>query len=162
MPRFTRRIRSRFAVVGLVGDQPFGLLQRAATVAVADTDRRERGLGECGFTGGCTIVEDYVRGEQVRSREMFLPLTHAPDGAQADFGEALVVIAGVQQKAHYLVVDLPPSDDCFMAAFPAERTEAFLEAMCVPTRASAVCPHAYFKPTRRSRWPRSWVEKIGN
>ncbi len=55
-------------------------------------------------------------------------LTHAPGGAQADFGEALVVIAGVEQKAHYFVMDLPQSDDCFVAAFPAETTEAFLEA----------------------------------
>jgi transposase len=82
---------------------------------------------EHGFTGGYTIVKDYVRGEQVRSREMFVPLTHSPGEAQADFGEALVVIAGVQQKAHYLVMDLPHSDDCFVAAFPAETTEAFLE-----------------------------------
>jgi transposase len=82
---------------------------------------------EHGFTGGYTIVKDYVRGEQVRSQEMFVPLTHAPGEAQADFGEALVVISGVQQKAHYLVMDLPHSDDCFVAAFPAETTEAFLE-----------------------------------
>jgi transposase len=82
---------------------------------------------EHGFTGGYTIVKDYVRGEQVRSREMFVPLSHAPGEAQADFGEALVVLAGVQQKAHYLVMDLPHSDDCFVAAFPAETTEAFLE-----------------------------------
>lgn len=27
------------------------------------------------FTGGYTIVKDYVRGEQVRSREVFVPLT---------------------------------------------------------------------------------------
>jgi hypothetical protein len=58
---------------------------------------------------------------------MFVPLTHAPGEAQADFGEALVVIAGVEQKAHYLAMDLPHSDDCFVAAFPAETTEAFLE-----------------------------------
>jgi hypothetical protein len=37
------------------------------------------------------------------------------------------VIAGVEQKAHYLAIDLPHSDDCFVAAFPAETTEAFLE-----------------------------------
>jgi transposase len=79
------------------------------------------------FTGGYTIVKDYVRGEQLRSREMFIPLTHSPGEAQADFGEALVVIAGVEQKAHYLAMDLPHSDDCFVAAFPAETTEAFLE-----------------------------------
>jgi transposase len=79
------------------------------------------------FTGGYTIVKDYVRSELLRSREMFIPLTHVPGEAQADFGEALVVIAGVEQKAHYLAMDLPHSDDCFVAAFPAETTEAFLE-----------------------------------
>jgi transposase len=82
---------------------------------------------EHGFTGGYTIVKDYVRGEEVRGREMFVPLMHAPGEAQADFGEALVVIAGVEQKAHYLAIDLPHSDDCFVAAFPAETTESFLE-----------------------------------
>ena len=87
----------------------------------------ERLKEEHGFTGGYTIVKDYVRSAELHSREMFIPLTHAPGEAQADFGEALVVVAGVEQKAHYLTVDLPHSDDCFVAAFPAETTEAFLE-----------------------------------
>jgi transposase len=58
---------------------------------------------------------------------MFVPLEHPPGDAQADFGEAMAVIGGVKRKAHYLVVDLPQSDDCFVMAFPAETTEAFLE-----------------------------------
>jgi hypothetical protein len=58
---------------------------------------------------------------------MFVPLEHPPGDAQADFGEAMVVIRGVEQKTHYLAVDLPQSDDCFVMAFPAETTEAFLE-----------------------------------
>ena len=87
----------------------------------------ERLKDEHGFTGGYTIVKDYVRSAELHSREMFIPLTHAPGEAQADFGEALVVIAGVEQKAHYLAMDLPHSDDCFVVAFPAETTEAFLE-----------------------------------
>jgi transposase len=87
----------------------------------------ERLKGEHGFTGGYTIVKDYVRTATLHSREMFVPLTHPAGEAQVDFGEALVVIAGVEQKAHYLVMDLPQSDDCFVAAFPAETTEAFLE-----------------------------------
>jgi transposase len=87
----------------------------------------ERLKEEHGFTGGYTIVKDYVRSAELHSREMFIPLTHAPGEAQTDFGEALVVIAGVEQKAHYLAVDLPHSDDCFVVAFPAETTEAFLE-----------------------------------
>lgn len=87
----------------------------------------ERLKDEHGFTGGYTIVKDYVRAATLRSQEMFVPLAHPAGEAQADFGEALVVIAGVEQKAHYLAMDLPHSDDCFVVAFPAETTEAFLE-----------------------------------
>jgi transposase len=87
----------------------------------------ERLRGEHGFTGGYTIVKDYVHTAKLRSREMFVPLTHAPGEAQADFGEAWVVMAGVKLKAHFLGMDLPHSDDCFVIAFPAETTEAFLE-----------------------------------
>ena len=82
---------------------------------------------EHSFPGGYTIVKDYVRAQTLRSREMFIPLTHAPGEAQADFGEALVMVAGVEHKAHYLAMDLPHSDDCFVRAFPVETTEAFLE-----------------------------------
>jgi transposase len=82
---------------------------------------------EHAYTGGYTIVKDYVRQYTLRHQEMFVPLTHAPGQAQADFGEALVVVGGVEQKAHYLAMDLPHSDDCFVMAFPAETTEAFLE-----------------------------------
>src|ERR1700728_2553623 len=87
----------------------------------------ERLKEEHGFTGGYTIVKDYVRTATLRGQEMFVPLMHPAGEAQVDFGEALVVIAGVEQKAHYLAMDLPHSDDCFVAAFPAETTEALLE-----------------------------------
>jgi transposase len=87
----------------------------------------ERLKEEHRFTGGYTVVKDYMRSATLRGREMFVPLTHPPGEAQADFGEALVVIAGVECKAHYLAMDLPHSDDCFVIAFPAETTEAFLE-----------------------------------
>ena len=82
---------------------------------------------EYGFGGCYTIVKDYVRQQKRSQREMFVPLAHPPGHAQVDFGEALVVIAGQQQKAHYFCLDLPQSDDCFVMAFPAETTEAFLE-----------------------------------
>jgi transposase len=93
------------------------------------TSRRifERLKEEHGFTGGYTIVKDYVRTATLRGQEMFVPLVHPAGEAQVDFGEALVMIAGVEQKAHYFAMDLPHSDDCFVAAFPAETTEAFLE-----------------------------------
>ena len=87
----------------------------------------ERLCAEYGFTGGDTIVKAYVRAQRLGGQEMFVPLAHPPGDAQADFGEALVVIAGVECKAHYLVVDLPHSDDGFVKAFPAETTEAFCD-----------------------------------
>ncbi len=87
----------------------------------------ERLRAEHGFSGGYTIVKDYVRQSKLAGQEMFVPLVHTPGEAQADFGEALVVIAGLERKAHFMVFDLPHSDDCFVQAFPAETTEAFLE-----------------------------------
>ena len=54
---------------------------------------------EYGFTGGDTIVKAYVRAQRLGGQEMFVPLAHPPGDAHADFGEALVVIAGVECKA---------------------------------------------------------------
>ena len=87
----------------------------------------ERLRDEYGFDGQYTIVKDYVREHRRRSQEMFVPLSHPPGHAQCDFGEALLVIGGVEQKAHCFVIDLPHSDGCFVKAYPAEITEAFLD-----------------------------------
>jgi transposase len=87
----------------------------------------DRLKAEHAFAGGYTVVKDYVRDARVRHKEVFVPLAHPPGDAQADFGEALVVIAGVEQKAHFLCMDLPQSDDSFVVAFPAENTVSFLE-----------------------------------
>ena len=87
----------------------------------------ERLRDEHGFTGQYTIVKDYVRERRRRTQEMFVPLSHAPGHAQCDFGEAVAVISGVERKVHYFVLDLPHSDGCFVKAYPAETTEAFLD-----------------------------------
>ena len=87
----------------------------------------ERLRDEYGFDGGYTTVKDYVREHRRQTREMFVPLSHPPGHAQCDFGEALVVIGGVERKAHCFVIDLPHSDGCFVKAYPAETTEAFLD-----------------------------------
>ena len=87
----------------------------------------ERLRDEHGFTGGITIVKDYVAGVQQRAQEMFVPLVHPPGHAQADFGEALAIIGGVEQKIHYFAFDLPHSDANFVVAYPAETTEAFCD-----------------------------------
>ena len=106
----------------LIDDQERPKKQRHTAKRIFDRLR-----DEYDFTGGYTIVKDYVRDKKLGGQEMFVPLVHPPGDAQADFGEALVVIDGVQRKAHYLVVDLPHSDDAFVKAFPAETTEAFCE-----------------------------------
>jgi len=87
----------------------------------------ERLRDEHGFTGGITIVTDYVRERKRRTQEVFVPLSHPPGHAQVDFGEALGVIAGVQRKLHYFAMALPHSDAFFIKAYPAETTEAFCD-----------------------------------
>jgi len=87
----------------------------------------ERLRDEHGFTGGQTIVKDYVRDRRHRLREMFVPLIHPPGHAQADFGEADVVIAGIKLRAHFFAMELPHSDACFVCAYPAAMTEAWLD-----------------------------------
>jgi transposase len=82
---------------------------------------------EHGFLGGYTVVRDYVRIARARSREVFVPLPHPPGHAQVDFGECAGVIGGVQMKLHVFCFDLPHSDACFIKAYPAESTEAFLD-----------------------------------
>lgn len=38
---------------------------------------------ECGFTGGYTIIKDYMRERDQRRQEVFVPLSHPPGHAQA-------------------------------------------------------------------------------
>ncbi len=72
-------------------------------------------------------MKDYVAGWRQWSREMFVPLVHPPGHAQADFGEAIGIIGGVERKIHFFAFDLPHSDACFVVAYPAETTEAFCD-----------------------------------
>ena len=111
----------------------------------------ERLRDEHGFTGGYTIVKDYMWQRERRGREMFVPLAHPSGHAQADFGEAVVIIArrrqrartggaalatprtngaqwlAVQQKAHFFVMDMPHSDACFVRAYPTATAEAWMD-----------------------------------
>jgi hypothetical protein len=58
---------------------------------------------------------------------MFVPLHHPPGHAQADFGEATVVIGGVERTAHFFAFDLPQSDAGFVRAYPAATAEAWVD-----------------------------------
>jgi len=46
---------------------------------------------------------------------------------RAYFGEALVVIGGIEQKAYFFALDLPHSDACYVRSYPAANTEAWLD-----------------------------------
>ena len=117
----------------------------------------ERLRDEHGFAGGLTIVKDYVHARRLRQREVFVPLSHEPGHAQADFGEALAEIGGVERKVHFFAIDLPHSDVIFVQAYPAETTEAFL---CRPHRGVRLLRQgAEFDPLRQHqdrRSPDSW------
>ncbi len=103
----------------LEGDRDAPGKQRHTAKRVFDRLRAEHG-----FTGGYTIVKDYVREREHRKREMFVPLAHPPGHAQADFGVAVTVIGGIEQKACFFVMDLPHRDACFVRAYPAATAEA--------------------------------------
>src|ERR1700732_3758792 len=66
----------------------------------------ERLRDQQGFRGGYTIVREYVAAEMLRTREMFVPLSHRPGHAQADFGEADGYIGGKKVRFHYYCMDL--------------------------------------------------------
>ena len=85
----------------------------------------ERLRDEHGYSGGLTIVKDYVHERRLRQREVFVALRHDPGHAQVDFGEALAEIGGVERKIHFFAMDLPHSDAGFVQAYAAETTEAF-------------------------------------
>lgn len=87
----------------------------------------ERLRDERGFTGGYTTVRDHVRPRRQALKEAFVPLAHPPGHAQADFGEAVAILGGVEQKVRFFVMDLPHSDAIFVKAYLGETAEAFCD-----------------------------------
>ena len=103
-----------------LSDRAEAILSHIATTSVAIS------LKYSTFHTVC-IVKDYIRERERRGREMFVPLTHPPGHAQADFGAATVIIGGVEQKAHFFAFDLPHSDACYIMAYPAATSEAWVD-----------------------------------
>jgi transposase len=79
------------------------------------------------YTGGYTTIRTYVAKKRLNSKEMFVPLSHDPGMAQADFGQAQAIINGIPCTVHFLVIQLPFSDGMFVKAYPSENTESFCE-----------------------------------
>jgi transposase len=92
----------------------------------------ERLREEYGFTGAESTVRRFVRQRkaelELERPDVFIPLEFGPgQDAQADFGEAMVILAGEQLVAQYLVMALGYSGLPFVMAFPHQRQEAFFE-----------------------------------
>lgn len=132
----------------------------------------ERLRDERGFTGGYTTVRDHVRPRRQTLKEAFVPLAHPPGHAQADFGEAVAILGGVEQKVRFFVMDLPHSDAIFVKAYHGETAEAFCDALpgrrllcncregacggvCVLRRSSSVDPVRQYGPGGGED-PRGW------
>lgn len=70
---------------------------------------------------------------------MFLPLTHPPVHAHGDCGETMVIIDGVEQKAHFLAFDLPQCDACCIRAKPARPPTLGSRGALMPLLSSVGC-----------------------
>ena len=98
----------------------------------------ERLRDEHGFTGGNTIVKNYVRAQRQSTREAFVPLHHLPGHAQVDFGAAMVEVRGRREKIAFFCLILPHSNVWFVKAYPRETAEACLMRFSKNARASVM------------------------
>ena len=98
-----------------------------APVKQRHTSRRivDRLRQEYGYEGGRTQVYEYIAADRRHAKEVYVPLSHEPGEAQYDFGQAEVIIAGVQVTAALSVMSLPLSDVSHVSAYPRECTETF-------------------------------------
>jgi transposase len=76
---------------------------------------------------GESTVRLYLRQQRAQSPEAFVPLAFGWGHAQADWGEAEVVVDGVRQTAIFFVLRLDTSEDVLVQIFPTQRTEAVYE-----------------------------------
>ena len=111
----------------------------------------ERLRDEHGFTGGYTIVKDYVRARRQSAREAFVPLHHPPGHAQVDFGEATVEVGGRREKVAFFCLILPHSDVWFVKAYRRETTEAFLDGHVSAFAFLGGVPRSTTRPWRSRR-----------
>lgn len=89
----------------------------------------ERLRDERGYGGSESSVRRYVAKVKQKPTAAFVPLEFDPAEAQADFGEASVVIGGVHQVVQFFCLRLCFSGMPFVIAFPHQRQEAFFEGL---------------------------------
>jgi transposase len=96
---------------------------------------------EHGYAGGPERVRLYVRSQQRRQAETFIPLDHDPgQRLEADFGHIYVDFPGGRQQVPVLVLTWAYSNCPFALALPTERTEAILHGMALGFTFFGCCP----------------------
>ena len=116
----------------------------------------ERLREEYGFDGGYTTVKDYVREHRRRTQEMFVPLSHAPGDAQCDFGEALVIIGGVERRPTTWFWTCPTATDALSRPTRRRPPRPSWTGTPQPSPSWAGCPRASSTTIRSWRWRRCW------
>jgi len=92
-----------------------------------------------------------------------VPLVHPPGHAQADFGEAIGMIGGVERKIHFFVLTCRTRTAASRLAYPAETTEAFCDGHVRGVHILRRGSHSRScTTTPGSRWPAFWVTASGN
>ena len=89
-------------------------------------------MAECGYDGGYTTVQKYVKEKksQLKSANgQFLKLEWAPGEAQVDFGVCDFRVLGVVREVHYLVVTFPFSNVSLAQRFWGETSECVREGL---------------------------------
>jgi transposase len=101
-------------------------------------------LQDEGYTGSDSHLRAYI-GQLKQHRQppkTFLPLAFQPgQDAQADWGEAQAIIAGVRQTVQLFVMRLCYAHRTFAIAFPTQRQEAFFAAHVAAFSFFAGVPH---------------------
>lgn len=89
----------------------------------------ERLRDEHGFIGAESTVRRHVRAERGKKTESFIPLCFDPgQDAQADFGDAEVVMDDKEVEVQLFMMRLSNSHRAFVMALPFQKQEAFLSA----------------------------------
>ena len=90
----------------------------------------ERLVSEEGFPGSYSIVQRYVREQKAKTQgAAYLDLIWEPATAQVDFGQADIVLGGIEKRIHHLVVSFPHSNVGLMQIFFGENAECVCEGL---------------------------------
>jgi len=131
-PKYKRRVPPPEQVIGPVKPIIDSYLQedKEAPKKQRHTVRRiyQRLVDEHSFKGSESTVKRYVRAVRGILKEVFIPLEYdAGSSAQADWGEAYVIMKGVKRLVSFFTMKLSYSKKPFVSTFPFEKQEAFFE-----------------------------------